>query len=169
MNNQITDLKPAYKIQSFGSYNFTMEIYVDAGRELNKNDLSKIRDAAEIIQKNILQESIKLNPKSIAEANQEKNDILSLFGDRTIFSEEIPNGYCSEYCCKHLPWFVITTNKGRIKIGWRKRVINIDWSDSIIKEKANDLFEEEDVTKGDKYIHAWGLEKAKEYINKLLA
>ena len=94
---------------------------------------------------------------------------MNLFGSETIYVEEIPNGYCNRYCCKHLPWFVVTTKVGRITIGWRKRVINIDWEGSAITKKANELFPQEDVTKGDKLIHAWGYEKAKEYIGVLLS
>ncbi len=170
MDTQTSNLTRAYRIQSFGNtYKLELEIYIDAGRDLTDTDNYNIREVAKTIEKNILQESIRLNPQSAVEAAKEKKDILGLFEERIIFSEEIPNGYCNEYCCKHLPWFVVTTNKGRIKIGWRKSVINIDWSDSIIKEKAETIFPNENVTKGDYIIHAWGLEKAKEYINSLLS
>ncbi len=38
------------------------------------------------IEKNILQESIRLNPQSAVEAAKEKKDILGLFEERIIFS-----------------------------------------------------------------------------------
>jgi len=163
-------MKLAYRIQSVGGLGkFDMEIFINAGRELNNADKKNIGEFAEKIQESIAQESIRLNPKSAIEAQEEKEGILNLFGSETIYVEEIPNGYCNRYCCKHLPWFVVTTKVGRITIGWRKRVINIDWEGSAITKKANELFPQEDVTKGDKFIHAWGYEKAKEYIGVLLS
>lgn len=80
----------------------------------------------------------------------------------------IPNEYCQ---CKHCAsWFIVSTPDGDIKIGWRKRVIQIEWLKNykIFKE----TFDSEDVTKGfgkwgnEKYIHAWSIEKAIEYLNR---
>ena len=167
-------MQRAYSIQARGNNGkfFDMVILVDTNRELTQKDTSNIREYVQNIQDVIEEESIRIDPKSAIDAAKEKEDILNLFGDNKIFVEEIPNGYCSRYCCKHLPWFIVTTKAGRIKLGWRKRVIEIDWSDSICKTTAKELFPEENVTKGDFenpfYIHAWGLEKAQEYINNLL-
>ena len=79
----------------------------------------------------------------------------------------IDNEYCRQSCCYKFPWIIVTTNKGRIKLGWRKRVINLDWSESDIKIKAEVLFKEEGSTKGNQYIHCWGEDKAFEYLKKL--
>ena len=79
----------------------------------------------------------------------------------------IPNEYCS--CEKCASWFIVSTPDGDIKIGWRKRVINIEWLENykVFKE----TFDSEDVTRGfGKYgdnsrsIHAWNIDKAKEYL-----
>lgn len=94
---------------------------------------------------------------------KERTDLLGLF-DQPIYAEEIPNGYCSQWCCKHLPWFVVTTTVGRFKIGWRKRVISIDWSDTVVARTAEELFPGENVTKHGRLIHSWSLEDAKRYI-----
>ena len=83
------------------------------------------------------------------------------------YIELIGNEYCSQSCCYHLPWIIVTTQKGRIKLGWRKRVINIDWSESDIESDGNEIFKDEKVTTGDKYVHAWGYDKAIEYLTKL--
>ena len=159
-----------YRYQARGSkMSIDLEILLDAGRALTENDERNIRECAEKLAAVINGESIRLNPDSQKQALEDKQGILEAFGSRNIYVEEIPNGYCSDYCCKHLPWFIVTTNKGRIKIGWRKRVIHLEWTDTIIKEDAETLFPSKDVTKYDKVIHAWGYEKAKEYLNKLLA
>lgn len=161
--------KTIYSQQSWGKYNIDIEISVDLGREFTRKDEYNALDLGGQLVDKFMEETYNLDPTNKIAGQKEREEILSVFGDRTIFVEEIPNGYCPNYCCKHLPWFVVTTNKGRIKIGWRKRVINIDWSDSIIPYEAESHFPNENTTKYEKTIHAWGLEKAKEYIDKLLA
>ena len=61
-------------------------------------------------------------------------------------------------------WWFVKTKVGWIKIGWRKRVINIEWSDTPILQVLTD----DSVTKGLTYIHAWSEEDALKYL-KLLA
>ena len=151
--------KSVYAYKSIGkNSSIDLELLLDVNRELTEEDNEIICLHMGKLIESLYQESIRLNPESKKCAEEEKLGIISVFDGRDIFVEEIPNGYCSSYCCKHLPWFIVTTNKGRIKIGWRKRVINIDWSDSIIEEDADTLFPNEDVTKFDKTIHAWGYE-----------
>lgn len=61
------------------------------------------------------------------------------------------------------PWWLIVTQYGIIRIGWRKRVIEIDWSDtgrSLVVTK-------DDVTKEPMLVHAWGYPKALEYLTAL--
>lgn len=89
-----------------------------------------------------------------------------------IYAKEIPNEYCPRACCVTKPWALVTTSKGHFKIGWMKRVINIDWTDSTVKGSGEELFPDEDVTKSSKYekerlIHAWGWDKAVEYLKRL--
>jgi hypothetical protein len=82
--------------------------------------------------------------------------------------EEIPNGYCNRYCCAHLPWYIVTTRLGRIKIGWRKSVINIDWAETQGTKTSEELFQSENVTKDTRGIHAWGYEKARAYVGAII-
>ena len=160
--------KLLFGYKAWGKYKIELEINADLGREFTEKDERNAREHAEKLIDSLMEETYALDPTNKEIADKEREEILGLFGDRAIFVQELPNGYCSSYCCKHLPWFDVTTNKGRIKIGWRKRVIQIDWENSIIQEDAKTLFPDEDVTRFDKVIHAWGLEKAKEYIDKLL-
>jgi hypothetical protein len=78
----------------------------------------------------------------------------------------IPNGYCSRPCHSYLPWFIFHTPDGDIEIGWRKRVISIDWKENF-KPFSMELFKSEEVTKGIRSIHAWSREKAHEYLKKV--
>jgi hypothetical protein len=61
------------------------------------------------------------------------------------------------------PWWVVhVKGGGNITIGWRKRVICIDWS----MTNRRGLITEDDVTKDDTHVHAWTLDKALEYLRK---
>jgi hypothetical protein len=84
-----------------------------------------------------------------------------------IYAKVIENQYDSNPAYYTDPWLIVTTAKGPIKIGWRKRVIEINWSESDIKQSAKDLFPSEAVTKVDQSIHAWGKEKAVNYLYEL--
>jgi hypothetical protein len=89
-------------------------------------------------------------------------EIFEKAGFKKVLIWSIKNEYCSCEVCA--PWFNVNTEFGTIKIGWRKRVINIDWGSL---QKISSLFEDEGVTKGDNYIHAWSWEKAQEYLTKI--
>ncbi len=74
-----------------------------------------------------------------------------------------PNGYCP---CEHCePWAHMITEIGEIEIGWRKRVIHIDWKKTGCQ--FPDLFKGQDVTQWATGIHAWGRDKAIEYLHRL--
>jgi len=82
----------------------------------------------------------------------------------------IPSGYHSDDLFFG-PWFVVQLaeygkTKGELVIGWRKRVINIDWSRASLPDGTT-LFADEDVTKGPTMIHAWGKKPAIRYLRSL--
>jgi hypothetical protein len=145
-----------------------VKILIACGREPTEVERNIAWKAGELVFNEVWKQQTLSDPESQANAAQEKQEILGLFGTNNLYVEEIPNGYCNSPCCCNKPWFIVTTSIGRIKIGWRKRVLAIDWSDSKQKKYANDLFPNENVTKGEHDIHAWGYEKAKEYIQILL-
>ena len=97
----------------------------------------------------------------------ELTDIFKSAGFGAIHVEIIDSQYCSKSCCYKFPWIIATTNKGRIKLGWRKRVMNLDWSESDIEAIGTELFKDENTTTGEKYIHCWSKDKAIEYLKKL--
>lgn len=98
----------------------------------------------------------------------EIEDMKNIFNGKAINTEQIENQYSNLGCLKFRKWLKATTRKGIIVVGYRARVINIDWSRSDIKKTAYDLFPNEDATKGDYYIRARSIDKAKEYIDILL-
>lgn len=115
-------------------------------------------------------------PLTVGDSVREKwlakaEGVLKLAGFDDSFFKEIPNEYCGpvgcSICAEH-PWLLVATPFGVFKFGWRKRVLVIDWSRTIIATKAAALFAAEDVTKMDRAIHAWGYAKATEYFERLL-
>lgn len=142
---------------------------LDLTERYDDKENEKIRyaamDACKAVYEELNARIISLDPLSSDEAVMRRHRILECF-EQLIFVEEIPNRYCSLSCCRHLPWFVVTTSAGRFTIGWRKRVIAIEWEDKRVC--AEELFKEEDTTKTGNGIHAWSYDKAKEYIAKVV-
>ena len=105
----------------------------------------------------------------LAFSEEEKfRDIFKKAGFTHAVLHHLPNQYCP--CEKCAPWFRVDTEIGTITIGWRKRVINIDWE--AVPRKGIDilpLFKGEQTTKEETYIHAWGVEKSVEYLSKIRA
>ena len=161
-----------YKSASCGNYgDFAIEIRVAATKlpDLGHETINfAAYHAAKQVHDAIMTEVIRNDPQSQAYAADQRDLFLGLFKDTAIYVEEIPNGYCPDWCCKHLPWFIVTTTVGRIKIGSRKHVIAIDWSDTRGTKTAEELFKAEDVTKDTRMIHAWHIEKAQSYITAIL-
>lgn len=110
--------------------------------------------------------------KSIEEINDLLNKVESINEFKLILMK---NQYHSDY---NEPWYRVKfstyfnenstyfNENHEISIGWRKRVIKIDWSKS--GKDLQHLFESENVTKEANMIHAYGYEKAAEYLNKII-
>lgn len=76
----------------------------------------------------------------------------------------VPCEYCS--CCPQNNWWLVTTSMGKLKIGWRKRVINLDWS-QFEPRPDPEIFSKHETTKGHYYIHAWSYGDLVEYVKAL--
>lgn len=72
----------------------------------------------------------------------------------------IPNGYDGR---PSSPWWKVSTTHGDFVIGWRKRVIEIDWS-AIGPQPP---ITSDEVTKSDTLIHAWSYGRAVGYLGAL--
>ena len=60
-------------------------------------------------------------------------------------------------------WWFVKTPFGWIEIGWRKRVISIDWTDT----KVRKIITVDYTTKDETSVHAWTEAKAIEYLTAL--
>jgi hypothetical protein len=156
------------------SHEIGIKVYVKLDRPLNDQDRRLSYKIMDLIHDGLMEETYRLDPRKGFEAATVKQEILALFGGDVCYVDEIPNGYCSQWCCKHLPWFIVTTPRGRIKIGWRKSVIHLEWTDTNIKGDAAAIFPKEEAWPGyettqyDKVIHAHGYDAAKKYIRRLM-
>ena len=152
----------------YGSFGINIDVAASVPPDWHDSAIiNAAYEAVHMIETAVRTVIVRNNPEAQATRKAEREQIMSLFSS-PILVEEIPNGYCSDWCCKHLPWFLITTDIGRFKIGWRKRVIEIDWTGTWNIKTGNDLFAKEDVTKGERFIHAWTIEKAREYIETII-
>lgn len=76
----------------------------------------------------------------------------------------------AEWHIKNSWWLAITEEGDMIKVGWRKRVISIDWEGTSFRQDCVDKqarMTKDDVTIGTTYIHAWSNSKAVEYLTLL--
>lgn len=164
------DYKQLYKSEKWGEvHSLGIDIKIACPIPINDSMQRAAHEAADIIEQAITLEFHATDPESQARAAEEKKDLLNCFPVTPLYVKAIPNGYCNRACCAHLPWYQVTTAIGVITLGWRKRVISIDWTDSDLIASAQALFPNEDVTKQGKLIHAWSYDKAREYIAVLLA
>lgn len=91
--------------------------------------------------------------------------LFLLAGIPVLNTHELPNGYWpdnihyAEIRGRH-PWYLFMTPFGAVKIGWRKRVMSISWTDTKVGLQVT----EDDVTKELDMVHAWSIPKALEYL-----
>lgn len=100
------------------------------------------------------------------ETHAECVSMLTLAGISVDRAWELANGYwpdSPDYDDVRRPWWLFQTPLGLIRIGRRKRVIEIDWSATKIRAVVTD----EGVTKDETMVHAWGVEKAVTYLRSL--
>jgi hypothetical protein len=100
------------------------------------------------------------------ESREEAMSILTLAGIKPERMWELANGYWPDaptYDDVRTPWWLAQTSIGLIRIGWRKRVLEIDWSATSTLVTVT----EDDVTKGLTMVHAYSQAKAVEYLTSL--
>jgi hypothetical protein len=161
------DFFQLYKSESVGQFESGIDIKISSptGKTEGLRDASY--KAAELLEQAIIRDFYANDKASQECARLERLELLNCFSEAHIFVQPIPNGYCRLACCEHRPWFQVTTRIGVITIGWRKSVICIDWLASTVAARAEELFPDENVTKDGRMIHAWGYEKAREYLARL--
>ncbi len=57
------------------------------------------------------------------------------------------------------PWFLVKTQFGFIEVGPRKRVIHLDWSETVYEGELPATEGEEWITSGSTYVHSYSVDK----------
>jgi hypothetical protein len=99
-------------------------------------------------------------------SREETECILKLAGFEIRHTWELANGYwpdAPDYDDVRTPWWLFWTEIGPIRIGRRKRVIEIDWRACEVRCEVT----KDNVTKENYLVHAWTPEKAVEYMRAL--
>lgn len=177
----------AYGEERHGEEFFGFKVFVKFHRDFTKNDQHEISRAARKMIVELDFESARLDPKLPGWKAETTGNFKKAFEDAglgPIFMEEIPNGYWPETDAYRLrsPWFIVTTRLGHFKVGWRKRVIVLDWERTTLRVPSKvewrpeptiptgeELFPGEDVTRWETGIHCYGYEKMTAYLKVLAA
>jgi hypothetical protein len=104
--------------------------------------------------------------KMQSDSRKEATSILTLAGLPPSRIWELANGYwplAPDYDSVRRPWWLAQTRIGLVQLGWRKRVLAIDWSATDVRATVT----EDDVTKGPTMVHAYSTAKAVEYMQRL--
>lgn len=76
----------------------------------------------------------------------------------------VVRSWMADYAWRHMrPAWLVKTNAGLVQVTPRKRVVDIDWSETAIRRVVTT----DDVTKSDTNVHAWTTEDALRYLKEL--
>lgn len=93
-------------------------------------------------------------------SNEAQVRAMFLLANIDVLAVEAINNEYSPSLIDTVPWFKVLTPIGTIKLGNRKRVINIDWTDTDVRHDVTD----DHVTKSETHVHAWSVGKAVNYL-----
>ena len=117
-------------------------------------------------QREINSEMHRHREKMVETSREEVESVLTLSGLKPSRMWELANGYwplAPDYDSVRRPWWLVQTSIGLIRIGWRKRVMSIDWDATEVRAVVT----REQVTKGETMVHAYSMAKAVEYLTSL--
>lgn len=100
------------------------------------------------------------------ESQAEVESVLTLAGLKPERMWELANGYwplAPTYDDVRKPWWLAQTSLGLIRIGWRKRVMSLEWDATPHRGVVTD----DEVTKSETMVHAYAPAKAVEYLTRL--
>lgn len=161
------DYKNGACIESWGD-RFRIGVHIQiAGIPVSDEDGYLCMRHAESLKLELLTAQVKRDPE-VAKQKQEVVSRLSACFPEPIHVRQVPNEYCGQWCCEHLPWLIVTTKRGAFKIGWRKRVISLDWSGSDVAATAEAWISRPSLVTCSSGNNAWSYEDAARYVAAVL-
>jgi hypothetical protein len=99
---------------------------------------------------------------------QKLDALLLLSGIKPVAVHEVANKYWPDdqhhaQIRRDNPWWLVLTKAGPVVIGWRKRVISIDWTDT----QTRTIVTVDEVTKNECHVHACNYGDAVKYLAHL--
>ncbi len=104
--------------------------------------------------------------KMVKEEREAIESAMKISGIKYTKVYELVNQYWGDCPTKYdvsTPWYLFITEIGHIVVGWRKRVLNVDWSET----KVRKIVTEDQVTKAEDMVHAYSYLKLAEYLTAL--
>lgn len=129
-------------------------------------------EAEKILMRAIEEVRVRRDPELPARIQRTRTDFAGSFaaaGFEPIYMRQIPNEYGPPDAHKlYSPWYEVTTDLGVFKVGWRRHVIALDWARVDAPGNALlALFADQDVTKDEEGIHAWGHKALIDYLGRI--
>jgi len=154
----------------FGSVQVKCEEFDELSDEEKKNISHKVSQYLESLHEEIMKaHKRQTNPAARINYAEKLASIFETAGFEVPYLKIVDNEYSNSYHYYDQPWVTLYTDKGPIKVGWRKRVIHLEWDQLHINMYADEIFPKEKTTKGPYHIHCWGEDKLSEYAKQLAA
>ena len=164
--------KPDFELAIYTSFS-TAGDYTDPPSQTQIERMI-IHKHADLIEKEIQASRKIIDPENIAWKAKwliEAKKIFDAAGLTEAQFKEMPNRYCGPLCCPHKVWLTVATRFGEFVIGWRKRVINIEWGVTSIRVPES-IFEKMlsnmNITHDETFVHAYSYEDAAQYLTAVI-
>ena len=171
MHYRVVDSREVTNLSTNTTFGIRISVLLE--RDLSESEQKLCRDFIYDLT-DAVDDTNALNNVVLRKEGEARAQVLERLFEQPIYAERVKNSYEGDRVAGQIasPWLRVTTSVGHFVVGWRKRVINIDYSGINVKGLAAvqdaDPFSAIDVTKTSTSIHAWGLENARNYIATII-
>lgn len=176
----IRKLVSFYEVHSYSSEGFSASVRIEvSGPSIDPDEhgaaFARVVQA-ERVYHDLWSEIVRSDPETRLASAEHVEGLKAAFGPVPYYAlTPLPNGYCSRPCCYGRPWAKFHTTAGDVVMGWRKRVLVVDWTSSDFGKTAEDVYaagvllSSGGVSHGERYIHVNSTEEARKVVVFLFA